>query len=172
MSEELNRRTFIQRTALGAGSLALLRQVSAAEQFATGTLSKAEGLVAFRLSPGQWLTNDRFRALLGFFGKYPDTADELAFFTSGTHAPLPLAEMQKRAERLAELMPMVRKEGMAAGINILTTMGHHEENLDASLDEPWQRVVDPLGKESKGSYCPAGVEFLDYVENTKAEQDC
>jgi len=164
MSEELNRRNFIQRTALGAGSLALLPSVLAAEPLAAGARSKTAGLVAFRILPGQWLTDDRFRAMLGFFGKYPDTADELVFFTSGTHAPLPLAEMQKRAVRLGKLMPQVRKAGMAAGINILTTMGHHEENLESSLNEPWQRVVDPQGRESKGSFCPGGVEFLAYVE--------
>jgi len=163
MSEKLNRRTFIQTTSLCAGSLALLQGIPAAEGAVRGARSKAEGLVAFRISPGQWLTDERFHAMLDFFKKDPGTADELAFFTSMTHPPLPLAEILKRTERLAKLMPLARREGMAAGINILATMGHHEENLEGSLDEPWQRVMDPQGKVSKGSYCPAGAELLDYV---------
>jgi len=105
---------------------------------------------------------------MAFFRKFPKTVDELAFFTSGTHAPLTLQETLKRAERLSKLMTVVRKDGMSAGINILATMGHHEENLEASLDEPWQRVVDDQGRESRGSYCPAGVELLDYLRKVNA----
>lgn len=163
MREEFNRRTFLQKAGLGAGSLVLLPQVSFAKRSAATARSKAKALVAFRILPGQWLTDARFRALLDFFGKYPDTADELAFFTSGTHPPLPLAEMLRRAERLAKLMQQVRQAGMAAGINILATMGHHEENLEGSLNEPWQRVMDPQGRTCRGSFCPAGAEWLDYV---------
>ena len=50
MSEELNRRNFIQRTALCAGSLALLQKVSAAEQFTAGELPKTEGTVSLTIS--------------------------------------------------------------------------------------------------------------------------
>ncbi|MHB8520891.1 MAG: alpha-amylase family protein [Limisphaerales bacterium] len=168
MSEILNRRTFIQKAALYAGSLASLHRVSAAPTLAPAARSRTEGLVAFRISAEQWLTDDRFRGLLAFLRKYPGTADELAFFTSSTHPPLPLVVARQRAERLASLMPLARREGMAAGINLLATMGHHEENLEGSLDEPWQRVVDPHGQISRGSYCPMGEEFLDYVAKVYA----
>lgn len=50
MSEQLNRRNFIQRTALGAGSLALLPKVSAVEQLTAGALSKTEGTVSLTIS--------------------------------------------------------------------------------------------------------------------------
>lgn len=164
MSEQLNRRSFIQKAGVCAGSLALLPGASSASGVASSVRAKTDGLVAFRISTGQWLADDRFQALLDFFRKAPGTADEVAFFTSMTHPPLPLPEMLRRSERLGKLLPLIRQEGMSAGINILSTMGHHEENLEGSLQEPWQRVVDTAGGGSKGSFCPAGAELLDYVQ--------
>jgi hypothetical protein len=157
----LDRRTFLRQTT-GAAALAWASGSGLAAQ-AMGERQRREGLVAFRISSEQWLTEDRFAAMLAFFRKEPGTADELAFFTAGTHPPLPLAELERRAARLATLLPRVRAEGMAAGINLLATMGHHEENLAHSLEEPWPRVVDPNGQESRGSYCPAGDAFRGYV---------
>ncbi|MBI2924483.1 MAG: hypothetical protein HYY24_02130 [Verrucomicrobia bacterium] len=164
MNTPVNRRTFIKNAAVSAGTVGLLNQLSfAAPRTDRKGAGPPDALVAFRISASQWLTDGRFHELLKFFRKFPGVADELAFFTSNTHPPLPLDEMRRRAERLATLMPQVRREGMAAGVNILATMGHHEENLAGSLEEPWQRVVDPAGRESRGCYCPAGAEWLDYV---------
>lgn len=163
LTNRMNRREFLQSTSMSAALPQLLGQglhVTSRPQKAD---SSASTLVSFRIAPPQWLTDERFQALLAFFRKHPKTADELAFFTSGTHAPLTLQENLRRADRLSRVMALVRQEGMSAGINILATMGHHEENLESSLDEPWQRVVDPRGRESRGSYCPAGVELLEYT---------
>ncbi len=60
-------------------------------------------------------------------------------------------------------MPRARALGIAAGINLLATMGHHEENLAGSLDEPWPRVMDPQAAVSRGTYCPASDPLLDYA---------
>src|SRR5262245_29105572 len=159
----MTRREFIASTSRHAVLLGLFSQESHTA-FRPEDSNSARALVSFRIAPPQWLTDERFDALMTFFKKHPKTADELAFFTSGTHAPLTLQETVKRSDRLSRLMPIARREGMAAGINILATMGHHEENLEASLDEPWQRVVDPKGQESRGSYCPAGAEFIDFTK--------
>lgn len=164
MNPPLNRRTFLHRSSLAAGALALAPGLAAENSPSAKPLEKPDqGLVAFRISLEQWFPEDRFQGLLAFFRKYPGTADELSFFTSSTHPPLPLPEIQRRAERLAAILPRVRQEGMAAGINHLATMGHHEENLPGSLDEPWPRVMDPHGQVSRGSYCPAGEEFRAYT---------
>jgi len=120
-------------------------------------------LVAFRILPAHWLTDDRFQELLEFFARRPGAVDELAFFTSQTHLPLPLEEIAHRAERLQKVLPRVREQGMRAGINVLATMGHHEENLPNSLDEPWQRVMGPQGNICRGSFCPAHPELINYA---------
>lgn len=166
MHELLNRRTFLHRTSVAAASLAFAGGGTSSADAASrkpGRHLPPAGLVAFRIGSEQWSSDAGFDGLLAFFRQAPGTADELAFFTSGTHPPLPLAEVERRAERLSALLPRVRAEGMGAGINLLATMGHHEENLDGSLDEPWQRVVDPHGRECRGSYCSAGDAFRDYV---------
>ena len=163
MNYSINRRDFIRKTGLAAGALAASSPLTIAGATTPIAAAKTAGLVAFRVGTDQWLTEERFGGLLKFFREYPGTADELAFFTSGTHPPLPFEVMQRRAERLAGLMPRIRLEGMGAGINLLATIGHHEENLEGSLNEPWQRVVDVHGRESRGCFCPAGREFQAYV---------
>jgi hypothetical protein len=46
-------------------------------------------LVAFRIGVAHWMTDDCFQALLDFFARQTGAVDELAFFTSNTHPPLP-----------------------------------------------------------------------------------
>ena len=155
MRFDLSRRTFL-------GSAAAIAGVSAAPR------GSGSPLTTFRIGTAHWLGDERFEALLGYFRRFPGMADELAFFTSETHPPLPLEVMEERAERLGKLMPRVRELGMGAGINVLATMGHHEENLPHSLDAPWQRVMDSSGRISRGSFCPAQPELIDYARRIYA----
>ncbi len=158
MNTNWSRRSFIQ----GAGAASL------AHWFPVNSLPSAQirvnpvPVVAFRIQVAQWKSKRRFESLLRFFRKYPTTADELAFFTSDTHAPLPLAEMEKRAELLKFRLDSAHREGITAGINVLTTLGHHEENLPYSLQAPWQRLMDPQGNICRGSFCPSHTEILAY----------
>ncbi len=149
MTNQFSRRTF-----LGSAALATAFPASG---------SSASPLTSFRIGTAFWLTDERFDDLLTYFRRFPGMSDELAFFTSETHPPLPLEVMEQRAERLSKLMPRVRQLGMKAGINVLATMGHHEENLPNSLQTSWQRVMDIDGNICLGSYCPAGPELLDYA---------
>lgn len=123
----------------------------------------ADNLVALRVGTAQWMSNDGFHDLMQFLLAYPRAVDEVILFTSFTHAPIPLDEMGRRCDRLAHVLPEVRRAGYRVGINVLTSMGHHEENLIHSLAEPWPRVTDPHGNICRGSYCPASPELLDYV---------
>ena len=95
---------------------------------------------------------------------HPEAIDEVVFFTSFTHPPITYEVMAQRCERLATVLPQVRAAGYRVGINVLASMGHHEENLDHSLAEPWPRVTDQEGRVSLGSYCPADPALLDYVD--------
>jgi hypothetical protein len=122
-----------------------------------------ENLVALRVGTAQWISDEGFQELMYFLGTHPQAIDEVAFFTSFTHPPLPLDEMGRRCARLAEILPKVRGARYRVGINVLASMGHHEENLPHSLTAPWPRVTDPQGNISQGSYCPASPELLDYV---------
>jgi len=122
--------------------------------------------ISFRIGPSLWIGDRELDDLIRYFGEHPGTIDELSFFTNHTHAPLPLDVLRGRFERLKSVMEKIRSElGLRAGINLIATMGHHEENLGRSLDEPWQRVMDPEGRECRGCYCPAGSEFLEYVRS-------
>lgn len=128
----------------------------------TGTPSKRH-LISFRISAEHWLADDALNRLLEFFKAFPHVLDELVLFTSYIHPPLPLEEINRRADRLNEVSPLLRELGVRVGVNVLATMGHHEENLDASLDETWQRVTDPHGSECAGSFCPSDPRHREYV---------
>lgn len=151
MTAQLSRRSFLGSAALATAAAPMLAD------------NAAFPLTSFRIGTSYWLTDDRFDELLTYFRRFPGMSGELAFFTSETHPPLPLEVMEQRAERLAVLMPRVRRLGMKAGINVLATIGHHEENLPNSLQAPWQRVMDIDGNVCPGSYCPAQPQLLDYA---------
>src|SRR4051794_8390849 len=102
-------------------------------------------LVALRVSTAQWMTDEGLHDLLRFLKHHPHAIDEIIFFTAFTHPPLPLNEMERRCTRLAEVLPIVQAAGYRVGINVLASMGHHEENLPHSLTMPWPRVTDPDG---------------------------
>lgn len=127
-----------------------------------------QSLTALRVLPAHWLNDAALDRLLQSLARYPGAVDELVFFTAETHPPLPLDEFESRCQRLAAVLPRVRAHGYGAGINILATMGHHEEDLAHSLDEAWPRVTDLDGNISRGSYCPAAPELLDYVNQIYA----
>ena len=122
-----------------------------------------DDLIALRVGTAQWMSDEGFHDLMRFLGTHPQVIDEVVFFTSFTHPPLPLDEMERRCTRLAEIVSRVRVAGYHAGINVLASMGHHDENLPHSLATSWPRVTDPQGNVSQGSYCPASPELLDYV---------
>lgn len=163
MIGELDRREFMKGVILQTGALAALSLRGEARS-EPGRIPP----VAFRIASPQWATDERFQALLDFFERHPGTVDELAFFTSATHPPLPLDEIERRAVRLQAILPRVRKQGMQAGINVLATVGHHEENLDHSLNTSWQRVMDSSGRVSLGSYCPSHPELIEYARKVYA----
>ncbi len=124
-------------------------------------LSKA--FVSFRVGVPQWMAEQRFEELLALFERYPGVTDEITFFTSATHPPLPLDEIERRCAILAQRMPAARALGYRAGINVLATMGHHNENLPHSLAGDFTRVTDLDGNVSQGSFCPNDVHFQEHV---------
>jgi hypothetical protein len=119
--------------------------------------------ISFRISVNQWMPDGRFRDLSALFEKYPGVTDEITFFTSFTHPPIPADEMQRRCKILADRIAQAKALGYRAGINVLSTMGHHEENLPNSLSGDFTPVTDILGNVSRGSFCPNDPRLQEYV---------
>ncbi|MEO6906358.1 MAG: hypothetical protein ABI210_00575, partial [Abditibacteriaceae bacterium] len=115
-----------------------------------------------RIGAPQWMNPARNDETLALLQAHPEI-EEVAFFISATHVPLPLVEIQRRAAILAEVMPQYRKIGVRAGINHLATVGHLDEHLDYSLNEDWQRMVDQNGNVAVGSFCLSDERMRDYV---------
>ncbi len=120
--------------------------------------------ISFRIAVQQWMPEKRFQALLALFEKYKGVTDEITFFTSETHPPLPLDVIKERVELLAKRMMSVRQMGYRTGINVLATIGHHEENLPNSLSGDYTRMTDMDGNTCLGSFCPNEERVRSYVE--------
>lgn len=119
--------------------------------------------ISFRIGVPQWMPEARFRDLLAMFDKHRGATDEITLFTSATHPPLPLEEIQKRAQVLKQRMLLARQSGYRAGINVLSTMGHHNENLAHSLSGDYTRVTDIDGNTCQGSFCPNDPRLQEYA---------
>ncbi len=122
-----------------------------------------KAFVSFRIGLYQSLPEERFEELLTLLDKYKGVTDEIAFFTSFSHPPIPLEVLKERCDILAKRMVQARARGYRAGINILSTMGHHEENLPNSLHGKYTYVTDIHGNVSKGSYCPNDPRHQEFV---------
>ena len=123
-------------------------------------------MISLRVSTYLWSDDERLEDLLGLLTEYRDTIGEVAFFTGFTHPPVPLTELERRAQKLGEVLPRFRALGLSSGINHLSTMGHLDENLENSLNEPWQHLVDLNGSVSKSCYCVADPDVQDYVRRS------
>jgi len=130
-----------------------------------GTLDPETGkaFVCFRIGVPLWASEKRCTELFDLFDKYKGVTDEITFFTSGTHAPLPPDTIKERASVLKQRMEQARKRGYKAGINILTTIGHHEENLDNSLKGDYTQMTDIEGAVCHGSFCPNDERMREYI---------
>jgi hypothetical protein len=124
-----------------------------------------KAFISFRIGVPVWLSESRYRELLGWFEKHKGVTDEITFFTSATHPPLPLDEIDRRAQILADRITRAKALGYRAGINVLATMGHHNENLPHSLTGDYTRVTDLEGNTCQGSFCPNDPNFQAYVRS-------
>lgn len=128
----------------------------------------SQAFVSFRIGTALWMNPRRFEELLALFARHPGVTDEITFFQSTTHAPLPLEENQRRFALLAQRMAQARKLGLRSGINVLTTLGHHGENLSNSVGEEYGHVVDPFGAACPGTLCPNDPKVQEYVRQLYA----
>ena len=124
-----------------------------------------KAFISFRIGIPQWLRDERFAGLMAMFEKNKGVTDAITFFTAETHVPLTLMETERRAEILAIRMKVARELGYSSGINILSTMGHHEENLPNSLQGDYKRATGIDGSVCRGVFCPNDERFREeYVK--------
>ncbi len=60
-------------------------------------------------------------------------------------------------------MEAARARGYRSGINVLATLGHHEENLANSLSGEYTPMTDPADNVCRGSFCPNDPRLREYI---------
>ena len=124
-----------------------------------------KSFISFRIHPAQSLPDVRFDELLELFEKYKGVTDEITFFTHTTHAPIPIDSIRQSVAILKDRMVEVRKRGYKTGINLLTTIGHHDENFENSLKGDYTYMTDIDGEICLGSFCPNDENMREYIRN-------
>lgn len=123
-----------------------------------------KAFISFRISTSLWMDKQSFDNLLSLFAGFPEITDDIVLFTADTHAPLPLEMIRARANILIDRMNTIRNRGYGAGVNILSTIGHHEENLTHSLSGDYTRMTNIHSKVSQGVLCPNDEQARDYIK--------
>lgn len=119
--------------------------------------------VSFRIGVGQSFSKERCDDLLQLLYSYKGVTDEITFFTAETHAPLPTDKFKETMDILRERMNMASGYGYRTGLNILATIGHHNENLRNSLQGDYMKATDIYGNISEGTYCPNDPDLHIYI---------
>lgn len=127
------------------------------------TTTSDTAIVAFRIGIPLWGSEARFDELMRLLEAHKGVTDEVTFFTAETHPPLPPETVKERVAILAERMRTVRALGYRTGINILATIGHHEEDLPHSLAADYTRMTDLGGRVCRGSFCPNDAGMQGYI---------
>ncbi len=102
-------------------------------------------------------------SLRQFLDKYPDSFDNVVFFSHHTHSVRNLDYHRQAADTAFTVIKELKKMGIGAGINILGTVGFFPENNDPALDSlPRYRAL--TGETNQGKLCPTNPSVLDYVK--------
>lgn len=109
--------------------------------------------MSFRIGIGLSLQEKRFNELLDYFDTYHGVTDDITFFTAATHPPAPLEVFKERVAIFKGRMELARSRGYKAGINLLSTVGHLNENLPNSLKGDYTHITDIDGNTYAATYC-------------------
>jgi len=126
-------------------------------------INPEKAYISFRIGPGQSLSAERSQELFDLLEKYKGVTDEISFFSHSTHAPLSLDQATQRMLILKKRIEEAKTHGYKSGINLLTTIGHHIENLDHSLKGNYTPMTDIDGNISLGSFCPNDENMRSYI---------
>lgn len=115
--------------------------------------------VSLRVTPSIWLDDDEFDQLCMSLKKNRVGFDDIAFFSSLVHTPLTLEVLGTYNKLLAKRYEQVRELGFKPGINLLSTMGHHEEDIPHTLHDGFTNFTDINGTIARGVFCPNDPKF-------------
>ena len=120
--------------------------------------------MSIRIPTQRWLDEMLFTEVLDLLDTNNGAADELALFTGFTHPPVPLDTVLGYAPKMKKSILSAKARGYSCGVNILSTMGHHSENLENSLKGNYTRRTDLDGNICLGSFCVNDKRFVrEYV---------
>lgn len=128
-----------------------------------GLFMKHEIRINFRINVKRWESNERFYELLEAFERYRGVTDQITFFTASTHAALPIDTIKECADILSHRIRAVRDLGYETGINHLSTIGHHDENLANALVGEYVPITDIDGNTCRGIFCPNDPRVREYI---------
>ncbi len=120
---------------------------------------------SIRVGVDNWLYEERFNKLINILKEYPGEIGQVALLTQNYHTPMPIEQAAEYAGILKMRMKTIREAGLAAGINILCTIGHHNENLDNCYDDDTHRITNIKGEICRGSHCMRDTRYWEnYVK--------
>lgn len=126
---------------------------------------KEKILNSIRVSVPNWRDETAFAELLDLLCEYRDCVQQVAFFSSAFHPPLPLETARAHTEILRDRIRRTKEKGFSCGVNVLSTIGHHPERMGEVLQGDWQRMTNIDGKTNEAVFCPADKRYLEeYVK--------
>jgi len=119
-----------------------------------------KALHTLRVAYENWHDRDRFDSLLALLDQFDTGVTQVALFSSALHTPLTVGETRRRAEVMKDRVALLKEKGYQAGVNILATVGHHQEDLSHTVGSPYRTMVGKYGERTKGSFCMRDEEYL------------
>ncbi len=112
-----------------------------------------------------WDNSEKLREFLDILKKYPCGIERISLFVNDAHTPMKLEAMEKRAKRAELAIERFTAEGYKAGINILSTVGHHPDYAESTFYGDYCQMTNVYGEDIKAVYCMNDDRYLhDYVE--------
>lgn len=127
-------------------------------------LIKNKALYDFRIYYSTLAKDRNFNDLLKWLNDIP--VYSLIMFNANFNtdpAILSLGQHEKRAERLAKIVPEIYHRNIIPAINVLTTIGHGNKKALIREMFGFQPIVGADGLEVNGAVCPLDERFLEYV---------
>ena len=117
-----------------------------------------------RVSSDISFEKERYRELFQFCKEKERRIDEIIFFTQCSHSVQTADKVKKRLDFIGELFPDFRALGMKVGIDILCTLGHHEEHISKFADI-FDFYEDEWGIKNFGRLCSSSEKTKEYIRD-------